>query len=144
MSRWPYGEAPYEYVNYLLRLQKEYGHRLSNVRIKPPNGIYIGKGSPWANPFRGSKTATERINNIYNFDMYYRKEFFKKDGPINYSKVWYTFGVNQRPGVCYCNDGTNIPNIEHLCHGLIILASCKKAMDITYEEELNEVFNKGV
>ena len=142
MDRWPYGNAPEGYLNYLLGLQKQYGQRLSNVRIKPPGGIYIGKGSPWANPFRGSNTVQERINNIYNFDMYYRNEFMKKDSPISYSKVWYTFRVNNKPGVCYCNDGTNIPNVEHLCHGLIILKSIHKAMDMTYEEELSEVFKQ--
>lgn len=147
MDRWPYGNAPEGYITYLLRLHKQYGQRLSNVRIKPPNGIYIGKGSPWANPFRGSTTVQERINNIYNFDRYYRKEFLKKDGPLNYSNVWYTFAHNNlyhmnslRPMVCYCNDGTNIPNVNHLCHGLIIIASIPKAMTLTQQDELDEVF----
>lgn len=142
MERWPYGPAPEGYLNYLLGLQKRYGQRLSNVRIKPPHGIYIGKGSPWANPFRGSTTAQERVNNIFNFDMYYRTEFMKADGPISYSNAWYAFGPIPKPLVCYCNDGTNIPNVEHLCHGLIILASLHKAMDLTYETELNQVFSK--
>lgn len=140
MERWPYGTAPEGYLNYLLNLQRQYGQRLSNVRIKPPGGIYIGKGSPWANPFRGSNTVQERLNNIYNFDMYFRKEFVKPDGPICYSKVWYTFGATKVQAVCYCNDGTNIPNVEHLCHGLIIFASMKKALDLTQEEELCEIF----
>ena len=140
MERWPYGPAPEGYLNYLIGLQKRYGQRLSNVRIKPPHGIYIGKGSPWANPFRGSNTIQERINNIYNFDMHYRNEFFKKDGPLSYSNVWYKLGNTYHPLVCYCNDGTNIVNVEHLCHGLILLASTPKALLLTQEDELNEVF----
>ena len=140
MNRWPHGEAPEGYLNYLLGLQKKHGQRLSNVRIKPPGGTYIGKGSPWENPYRGSTTARERVNNIYNFDMYFRNAFFIKDGPISYSNIWYKFGTTNQPVVCYCNDGTNIPNVEHLCHGLIILASIPKAMSLTQQDELDEVF----
>lgn len=140
MERWPHGEAPEGYLSYLMGLHKQHGRRLTNVRIKPPGGIYIGKGSPWANPFRGSTTAYERVNNIYNFDMYYRNEFFKSDGPLHYTKVYDTFGYFPKPIVCYCNDGTNIANVEHLCHGLIFIASLPKAMDLTQVEELNLVF----
>lgn len=140
MTRWPYGEAPEGYLNYLLGLHRKHGQRLSNVRIKPPGGIYIGKGSPWENPYRGSTTAWERVNNIYNFDMHFRNEFFIVDGPISYSNVWYKIGNTTAPLVCYCNDGTNIPNVEHLCHGLIIIASVPKALTLTQQDELDEVF----
>lgn len=141
MDRWPFGQAPVNYINYLLELQKKHGDLISNVSIKPSNGIYIGKGSPWANPYRGSNSIIERINNIYNFDRYYRLEFLKEDSPLHFKNVWYTF-KDRRPIVCYCNDGTNIQNPQHLCHGLIYLASLTKAMELTFEAELKEVFDK--
>lgn len=142
-ERWPYGVAPDGYLTYLLELHKLYGKRISNVKLRPAKGIYIGKGSEWANPYRGSVTVEERVNNIYNFDMYYREQFFIEDSPLNHSNVYYTFHDTSRQLVCYCNDGTNIPNVKHLCHGLIYMASYIKAMEVTQEKELDSVFSRS-
>lgn len=63
-------QVPKAFIQELYRLQEKYGPEVYHVSQRPKDGVYIGKGSPWANPWRGSFTVKQRIFNIYRFAKY--------------------------------------------------------------------------
>lgn len=113
-----YGTPPLSFRAKLSTLMISHGHRVFNVRQKPPGGVYVGKGSIYANPWRGSTTIESRIQNIWNFYNYLKDELHAIDGKITYEDIAELEGKDL---VCFCNDGSNIPDEHKFCHSLILL-----------------------
>lgn len=113
-----YGPPPIGFQSKLIELMRKHGHRVFNVRQKPDNATYVGKGSIYVNPWRGSKSIHRRLQNIWNFYCYLqenlkgiRQELTKED----------ILALDGQNCICYCNNGENIPDLNKLCHSLILL-----------------------
>lgn len=100
----------------LFRLQAKYGHEVYNTKQRPVGGTYIGKGSKFANPWRGSRDANERLRNIYRYARYMGR--LGPNSLTSEDKV----KLKTTKVVCYCNDGSVEPNRDKFCHGLILKA----------------------
>lgn len=108
--------VPDAFVKELFRLQEKYGPDVYHVSQRPKGGTYIGKNSPWANPWRGSFTVKQRIFNIYRFAKYVREH--RKD---TFARKEISF-MKYNIVVCYCHYGVFDYNPRTLCHGLILKA----------------------
>lgn len=102
----------------MFRLQEKYGHEVYHVSQRPKGGLYIGKGSPWANPWRGSWSATRRLRNIYRYANYVKANRNNTYSPEALSEI------KDRIFVCYCNHGKNERDPETFCHGMVLKAIC--------------------
>lgn len=100
----------------LFRLQAKYGHEIYHVSQRPKGGLYIGKGSPYANPWRGSTKPIQRLRNIYRYANY-----VKTNTSSTYSESSLT-EIRDRIYVCYCNYGKNDHDENTLCHGMVLKA----------------------
>ena len=109
-------QVPKAFIQEMYRLQEKYGPDVYHVSQRPKGGTYIGKGSPWANPWRCSFTLKQRYTNLYKFALHvqeHRKTTFsrKEVGFMKYAIV-----------VCDCHYGVFDYNPRTLCHGMILKA----------------------
>ncbi len=107
---------PKAFIAEMYRLQEKYGPDVYHVSQRPKNGIYIGKGSPWANPWRGSFTIAQRYNNLYRFAKHVREH-----RTTTYSRREVRF-MKDAIVVCYCHYGIFDYSPKTLCHGMILKA----------------------
>lgn len=124
--------VPAAFIKELFRLQEKYGPDVYHVSQRPKGGTYIGKGSPLANPWRGSFTVKQRILNIYKFAKHAqtlrRTTFSRKQ--LSYLKYEIV--------VCYCHYGLFDYNPRTLCHGMVIKAIANNDFNWSTLEENND------
>lgn len=109
-------QVPKAFIQELYRLQEKYGPEVYHVSQRPKGGVYIGKGSPWANPWRGSFTVKQRIFNIYRFAKY-----VQENRQTTFSRRELSF-LKGRIVVCYCHHGVYDYSPKTLCHGMVLKA----------------------
>lgn len=114
----------------LFRLQFKYGNEIFNTKQRPPGGLYIGKGSKFANPWRGSHDDLSRLRNIYRFTRYMSENsnHLSSDDKLN---------LRTKKLVCYCNDGSNAHDKSKFCHGMILKAIANDDFNWTLIKEIS-------
>lgn len=115
----------------LFRLQIKYGNEIFNTKQRPPGGLYIGKGSKFVNPWRGSHDELSRLRNIYRYARYMGSK-------PNYLSSEDRDNLRTKKLVCYCNDGSNVRDRNKFCHGLILKAIANNDFNWELIKEIND------
>lgn len=111
-----------EFDTLLAQWMTDYGHLCFNVKQRPENGVYVGKGSIYENPYRvkGYHTPDIRKKNIIGFYIHLKKALLTNHSDLNREAV---MALYDKPLVCFCNDGSNNPDPEKYCHSMVLAAA---------------------
>lgn len=113
-----------EFDTLLQQWMTDYGHLCFNVTQRPENGVYVGKGSIYENPYRvkGKHAPEIRKKNIIGFYIHLKKALLTNTTDLTRESV---LALRGRPLVCFCNDGSNIPDPEKYCHSMVLAAAAE-------------------
>lgn len=100
----------------------DYGHLCFNVRQRPENGVYVGKGSIYENPYRvkGKHAVELRKKNIISFYTHLKKSLLSGTSELTRDTI---MALRGKPLVCFCNDGSSVPDPEKYCHSMVLAAA---------------------
>lgn len=113
--------------DYLNQLQEKYGHRIfSKKGDVSPTATYIGRGSIYGNKYTHipNISNTVLVANRTVAVLQYRSNLIKEIKKGNTVLIEAIKDLKNKNVICYCNNGSNRPDPEKYCHGLILLAAC--------------------
>ena len=113
-----------EFDTLLKQWMTDYGHLCFNVRQRPKNGVYVGKGSIFENPYRvkGEHPPEIRKKNIIGFYIHLKEQLLTGKTELTREAV---LALRGRPLVCFCNDGSNVPDPNKYCHSMVLAAAAE-------------------